>query len=268
MAPNESEQKPLAGIGVLVTRPAHQAEALCALIEAAGGTPIRFPVLEIAEPADSSALDAVLDHLDQFDLAVFISANAVERAIGHIRAQGGLPSRLRVAAVGRASAKALERLGRAPDFYPKGQFNSEALLALDEMQDLDGQRVVIFRGEGGRELLADTLTERGAQVEYAEVYRRVKPDSDTAGLLRRWARGEVDLAIATSNEGLHNLFELVGKLGRAWLRQTPLIVVSERTRELARELGFTAEVLVADQPGDEALVAAATRWRRRQQSED
>lgn len=250
----------LTGVGVLVTRPAHQADGLCRLIEAAGGRAIRFPVLEIAEPRDPAALQAVIDRLDEYDLALFISANAVERGLARVEARGPWPARLRTAAIGAASARELERRGRRVDVRPQGRYDSEALLALPQLQDLRGQRVVIFRGEGGRELLADTLRGRGAHVDYAEVYRRVPPAApDVAGLLRRWEGGEIQVVAVTSSEGLHSLCSLLPPPARPRLYCTPLVVVSERMLQLAQELGFTARIVVAERAADDAIVAAIGR---------
>ena len=252
----------LQGVYVLVTRPAHQAEALCVLIESHGGHALRFPVLEIADPADTGPLHAVIDRLQDYELAIFISANAVNKAMNLVRARRDWPAGLRIAAIGRGSARELERFGHRADLCPPRKFDSEALLALPEMQDVAGKRIVIFRGDGGREHLADTLTARGARVEYAEAYRRVRPEADTGRLLRHWARGELDVITVTSSEGLHNLYDMVGKLGRQWLRKTPLVVASERMVPLARELGFRLPPVVAEDATDEAMAAALRAWRR------
>lgn len=250
----------LAGIGVLVTRPAHQADGLCRLIEAAGGRAVRFPVLEIAEPHNPAALRPVMDRIEDYDLALFVSANAVERGLARIAARGPWPPRLRTVAIGAASARELERRGRRADIRPRGRYDSEALLALPQLQDLRGRRVVIFRGEGGRELLADTLRRRGAEVDYAEVYRRVRPTApDTAGLLQRWEGGEIQVVVVTSNEGLRNLCSLLPSPARPRLYRTPLVVVSERMLQLAQELGFTAPIVVAERAADDAIVAAIGR---------
>ena len=251
----------LTGIGILVTRPAHQAGHLCELIQAAGGCAISYPVLEIGEPEDTRTLHEQLERLNDFDIAIFISPNAVQRAFPFIDAHGGLPANIQIATVGRGSARELQRLGREPDICPDNRFDSETLLAMDEMLDVDGKAVIIFRGEGGRAMLANTLRERGAEVEYAEVYRRIRPDADNGVLLKAWEQGELDIITATSSEGLRNLYAMVGEEGRPWLRQTPLVVISERTVIVAEELGFDGAIIVADAANDEAMVEAVNRWR-------
>lgn len=245
---------PLAGRAVLVTRPAHQAGQLAELIEAAGGKAVLFPVLEILEAADVGMINALIDRLDEFDLAIFISPNAVNKAMNLIRGRRELPAGLKIAAVGRGSSKELKRYGIAEIIAPQAQFDSEHLLALPEMQHVAGKRIIIFRGEGGRELLGDTLAARGAQIEYAECYRRGKPDASAAGLLYLWARGELHAVSVTSTEGLRNLFEMVGKLGREWLKKTPLFVPHARIAEAARELGVKQIKVTPN--GDEGCVAA------------
>lgn len=252
----------LRGAGVLVTRPDHQADRLCALIEAAGGRAIRFPVLAIAASHDNAPALALIARLAQYDLAVFISANAVEHGLDLIETQpGALPPQLKIAAVGAATARELHRrLGRDPDLTPQGRYDSEALLALPQLQTVAGWRIAIFRGEGGRELLADTLRERGAAVEYAEVYRRVTPAADGAALAAQLVRGDVDIVTVTSSEGLRNLLQLAGDENSKRLRQLPLVAVSERTAALAHDLGFAQPAVVAREASDQGLVEAVARW--------
>lgn len=253
-----SASLPLAGRGIVVTRPAHQAGGLVALIRAAGGNPIAFPVLEILDAEDQRPLIALIDRLDEFDLAVFISPTAVNKAMNLVTARRALPPWLQVAAVGRGSSRELRRYGIAEVIAPAARFDSEALLELPELEDVAGKRVVIFRGEGGRELLGDTLASRGARVEYAECYRRGKPNLDVAPLMKAWARSELDAIVITSSEGLRNLFDMVGKLGQAWLKRTPLFVPHERIARAARELGLAS--VIVTRAGDEGLLAAMVEF--------
>lgn len=265
--PERTRERPLDGVGVLVTRPRDQAEPLCRLIEAAGGTAIRFPALEIAPSKDVEALNRLIDRLDDFHMAIFISPNAVNKAMNLVRSRrGGLPAHLAVAGVGRGSARELRHFGIENAITPKGRFDSEALLELAEFQAVHGKHIVIFRGDGGRELLANALAERGAQVEYAECYRRMKPAADVGPLLKAWARGEIDVVTVTSVEALRNLYDMVGKLGQQWLVKTPIVVVSERLSEACRELGFKHPAIVAAQAGDEAILDAVRAWHAAQKS--
>lgn len=250
----------LGGLGILVTRPAHQAEPLCELIEAAGGKAIRFPVLEIVDPENISPVVEIIKGLDVYDLAIFISPNAVNKAMNLIHTHATLPENMQIAAVGKSSARALQKLGHRVDLFPEKRFNSEALLEMAELQHVKGKKIIIFRGDGGRELLADTLRQRGAEVVYANCYRRIRPKSNVSRLLKSWARGDVDLITVTSNEGLHNLYEMVGGLGREWLKKTPILVISERLRAYAKELGFVHEPILAESPSDAAIMQAMVNW--------
>lgn len=243
----------LGGLGVLVTRPAPQAAGLCSLIRAAGGRVFEFPALEILPVGNSPHLRQIFSDLAGFQLAIFVSANAVQYAEPWIREAGGLPPGFRLAAVGRATARAMERGLRPPEIVPAAGFDSESLLACPELQEMAGRRVLILRGEGGRPLMGDELRRRGAEVVYAEVYRRGCPDLDPAPLLERWE--QVQLVIATSQELLDNLLHLFGPEGAAALRTPPLLVISPRLADYARSLGF-ARVVLAREASDQALVEA------------
>jgi uroporphyrinogen-III synthase len=246
----------LQGLRVLVTRPADQARRLCKAIDAGGGEAYCLPAIEIRDPVDSYHLEAVVDALATYDLGIFISVNAVTRGLDYIMDRGDWPANVSIATVGASSAEALAAYGLTADLVPEHVFNSEALLELDELQDMSGQRVVIFRGNGGRELLRDTLLARGAEVDYVEVYRRVCPLVDARDILHYWQPGTLDIITITSNEALQNLFDMAGVQGQPLLRKLPLLVASTRQAALAKQLGFMQQPLVAEHASDEAIVAA------------
>ena len=241
---------------MLVTRPAGQAAGLCRLAEAAGYEAVQLAAIEIREPVDLEALQALVGALHSYDLAVFISVNAVTRGLDYILARRDWPQHVKIATVGASSAAALREYGLAPDLVPAHRFNSEALLALDALQDMHGKRVVILRGNGGREHLRETLRARGAVVEYVEVYRRACPEIDPQLMRALLQPGALDVVTVTSNETLQNLFAMAGEEGRSLLRALPLVVVSERQALLAQELGFEHTAMVAENAGDAALVEA------------
>jgi uroporphyrinogen-III synthase len=246
----------LQGLRVLVTRPAGQADRLHGLIAAAGGRPVRLPAIEIHDTLEMQHLQQVLMQLERYDLAVFISVNAVEKTMEYCRFLSRWPDTVKIATVGARSAGAIESFGLSVDLVPKHRFSSEALLALPELQDMTGRRVVIFRGNGGRDTLRDTLVERGAGVDYVEVYRRVCPDVDPGSLLHLWQPGVLDVITVTSNETLQNLYDMAGTEGQAALCKIPLVVVSQRQVELAGTLGFAHAPLVAENASDDAIVHA------------
>ena len=143
-----------------------------------------FPVLEIRDTNYPRPLLDAIARLDEFDLAIFISPNAVEKAMARINATRKFPPSLTVVAVGQGTRNALRRFGVHDVTMPSGRFDSEALLEFAGIERSTGKHILIFRGDGGRELLGETLLKRGATVTYVECYRRVRPEADTAPLLQ------------------------------------------------------------------------------------
>lgn len=213
----------LAGIGVLVTRPDHQAAQLVDAIEAEGGKAIRFPAIEIVPRSDADiAADA--GQLQQPDITIFVSANAVRFGLQY----AGPAS---VAAIGPATAAAIEAAGQAVDIRPATGFDSMQLLAEPRMHDVAGKVVRIIRGNAGRELLATTLGARGATVEYLPVYSRQAPQPEVTevdALERDLRSGKIDVVTIMSVETLANLVSILPAACRDLLRQTLLVSPAER----------------------------------------
>ena len=249
----------LAGLTVVNTRPAHQAKPLSDLITAAGGSVIEFPVIEITPPSDPENLYSQLTHLARANMAIFISANAVEAGINALGGPDRWPNNVVIGAVGKATAAKICTLGLDCALVAPEPFNTEALLTLPELQDMKGISVKIFRGEGGRELLAQTLSERGADVEYIECYRRITPESNPKDLYDCWDEKRVLLIVVTSNEGLENMFNLVEQDHRPDLLSTPLVVVSQRAVNKAKELGFKITPEISANASNEAILETLFR---------
>lgn len=256
-----ADTKPLAGVRVLVTRPAAQAQSLIQHIERAGGAAIHFPTLEIVAAHDNPELERVLADVTRFDYAIFISPNAVTRGLGRLRARGDLPARLTVAAIGRGTARALAEAGIKNSVMPVDGSDSEALLARPELQQVAGKYIVIFRGKGGRELLGNTLRARGARVDYAECYKRVRPSTDARPLSARLCANDIDIVTVTSVESLRNLDAMLDDNARACLRRLPIVVVGTRQAEACRALGIQTPPWIAQDAGDDAIVVAIQAWR-------
>jgi uroporphyrinogen-III synthase len=246
---------PLRGAGIVITRPARQAAVLAQQIAAVGGTPLIFPTIAILPPDDTRALDDVRRRLAQFDYAIFVSANAAEFGIGDPAAW---PAALPAFAPGRGTAAALAGAGIGDVRQPRTTMDSEGLLELDEFTAPSGKRVVIFRGGTGRDLLADTLTERGAHVTRVDCYRRARPQSGAEGLVAAWRERRVDAITLTSSEGLDNLWEMLDSYGRSELAATPAFVSHPRIAERAHALKL-ARVIVAE-PTDAGLIASLLQY--------
>lgn len=230
----------LAGRHIVVTRPEAQAAPLARMIEAAGGVAIRFPLLQIAPVNDPAALFAARDRLDDFSFAVFVSPNAVAYALPILLAGRSWPAHLQALAVGPGTVKALAEAGVHGCLAPVERFDSEGLLALPELaaEYLLGRQVVIFRGDGGRELLADTCRERGAEVVCVTCYQRRGPAQGFLPLIDAWKNGRLDAIVVSSSEGLAYLLEGLDAAGWDYLRQTPLFVPHARIADLARVAGL------------------------------
>lgn len=252
----------LTGRHIVVTRPAGQATHLAEALFERGAHPLLFPVLAIDAVADPTPLLDAAIRLDQYDWAMFVSPNAVDKSLAVILAERDWPAAVRVATVGRSSEQALQRHGIANVVAPTDRFDSEALLALPAFASVAGQRVIIFRGDGGRDLFGDTLKARGARVDYLTCYRRTRPTTDPAPLLKLWSEGKLDAMTLTSSEGLRNLWEMIGKLGQGWLRRTPTFVPHARIAEQAGALGL--HNVVTTGPADAGLIAGLTDYFSRQ----
>lgn len=252
---------PLAGRTIAVTRPRAQAAPLAEAIAAAGGLPLIVPLLEISAAADPRPLAEAAARLADYALAVFISPNAVNHALPMLLAQGPWPAASRPAAVGQGTLRALAERGIPGGIAPTERFDSEALLALPELaaENIAGRRVAIFRGDGGRELLADTLRKRGAHVDCIACYRRSGP-ADLTPLLAAWRSGRLAAMTVSSSEGLRHLAEALDADGLEFLRRTPVFVPHARIAETARDAGIVRVILT--DAADAGLVAGlhAYNW--------
>lgn len=244
----------LQGIGVVVTRPRPAAEALAGELAREGARPFVFPALAIEPLPDSPELDRALARLAASDIAIFVSANAVDHGLARARRLGPWPERTRVAAIGEATAHALRNYGFDAVISPAGRHDSEQLLAHPELKAVEGRNILIFRGRGGRGELREALQARGARVTYAECYRRVRPEADPAPLLEAWRRGEIQAVSVLSAETLENFMAMIGETGVGFAHATALVVPHEAIARHAAARQF--ERIVVAPPGGAAMARA------------
>ncbi len=263
--PTFSGARPLAGIAILVTRPADQADDLCRAIDDQGGRAIRFPTIEIAPCGDPERARGVLDRLTDYDLAIFVSKNAVDEAVALLGDQCSVLDGIDVMAMGTATAAVLERVVSRAITVNAGA-DSTSLAAMDALDEaaIRGQRIVIVRGEGGREWLGDTLRARGATVDYAEVYRRVRPRYAPETIRSMWRGAAPDVVVVTSRTGLENLLALLNDDERARLYRSQLVVMGERLLEGTEQFIFPP--MLATESSNAGILAAIRQWAEQSRS--
>ncbi|MFM0401333.1 fused uroporphyrinogen-III synthase HemD/membrane protein HemX [Paraburkholderia aspalathi] len=270
---NASSSVDKAAFTVVITRPAGQSNELIAQLAAAGVAVLDFPLIDIAPVTDEAPLRAALASLERYALVVFVSPNAVDHAFA--RSDAIWPHALPIGVVGPGSVQALARHGVAAPAYTiisppsvadddTARFDSEGLFAAIDTAlgatSLEGKRVLIVRGDGGREWLADRLREAGAEVETVAAYRRLVPEPSIGG----WARVHALLAgaphawLLTSSEGVRNLHELAQEHLTAeeitQLKHANLVTPHPRIAQTARALGFDS--ITVSGAGDERIARA------------
>lgn len=251
---------PLHGVGVLVTRPELQAMPLCRMLQNQGATTLRMPVMEIRPLKERRDLATQLGILENFDVIIFNSANAVRFGASFLDQKRDLT----LAAVGPATTRALNQAGYRVAIQPLGSFDTEGLLAHPRLQHVSGNRFLLVKGSGGRPLLEQELTRRGATVVSADVYERVPVDPSAAlltSLQERLAAGEMHVITATSLEIASRLLILAPPGLRAEFERAHWVVPGERVAAALLKLGLQAPLLTADSAEDQDLVAALIRWR-------
>lgn len=244
---------PLSGLTIVVTRPRRQAESTARTLRAAGASVIELPVLEIVPIA--CAIDA--DTLAQAYAAIFVSANAVENGLPCLRENGGLPDKIRIASIGHATTCALNKAGFVDVVSPQQSIDSEGLLAMPQLQEeqVKGQHVILVRGKsaaGGRKLLEESLSARGAKVVVAECYERrewVPPRTQIESLIDTLKSNFAVMALSV--ETLDSLMKLFVR-HESWLKSAWLLVPHARVAAAASarkfmhvaEIGMSADALI------------------------
>ena len=240
----------LAAKRILLIRPQRQEDQLLSMLENSGADVTHIPVMRIEPIVESQQIKTRILEVDNFHKAIFVSGNAAELGIEWIdKFWPMLPVGIEYFAVGERTA-ALLKEADINALCPSGRQNSETLLQLTQLQELDNQRVIIFRGVGGREILAETLIERGARVEYCELYRRVI-DTQQLALAQQQ---ESDCLVAHSGE----LIQAMGEAESSLFADTALVVPSERVAAIATALGYR-RVISAENALPESMLAAVRR---------
>lgn len=242
---------------ILVTRPSPAGEQLVNRLQALGLAAYHFPLIEFTPGRQLNELPQHFAHLADGALVIVLSQHVIQYANAVLsQTTRKWPIEYTWFAIGRTTALQLHATSHRHVHYPQGRETSEALLQLPELQQIAGKDVVILRGNGGRELLGDTLKQRGATVRYCECYQRVQKHYNGAEEAYRWYQRKVSTLVVTSGEMLHQLYQLMPDwYQKNWLLHCQLVVVSERLAIQASELGWQ-NIRIADNADNDALLRA------------
>lgn len=246
----------LAGKQIVITRPVKQAVQIKQWLEQQQAVVSLFPLIDI-KAVEAQNLSAV----KQADWLIFISANAVEYGLMQLASENIGLSGKTIAAIGKKTANKLAQAGMTIDVVPDETFTTESFLELAATQSVEDQHIVIFRGKAGREHLAKVLRQRGASIEYVEVYQRSCPTQSNQTLKYRWHEQLLDMIVITSSEGLHNLYSISKG---DWIKGVPLLLGSQRMKMAAINLGHKGKIIMSDNPSDEAVLHSLTHWAKQE----
>lgn len=274
----------LHGLHILVTRPIAQAEPWAKQLEALGAQVTVQPMLSIEPLQEAQDKQQIINRVlafAEYQKAIFVSQNAVQYGLQWLdQYWPQLPIEVEFFAIGQATAALLnESVDVGMVYCATEAMNSESLLAHPQLQSIDGEKIIIFRGKGGRTVLADTLTARGAQVDYCALYERVAPTltlepsalglkpsaspskSSTAQPINTDYRHTHKPAIVAvhSGETLSNLCAIITPADLLWLQQQTIVVPGQRVADLAHKAQFV-NVIVAKNASHESMVSAIAEW--------
>lgn len=267
---------------IVITRPEAQAAPWAEQLLRLGFNSARLNLLEISAVADETKIRAIKNKILDFDLyqkVIFVSQNAVEHGMNWLEDYWPqLPMGIDYFAVGATTAKKLADYGvEVQDLAvsASGGMTSEDLLSAEHLQDVDGEKILIFRGCGGRGHLAEELRKRGAWVDYCELYERGLPAVASEQLQQLFAATETPgkeiIVSLHSGESLQNLLVVLMQLPatqqttvRAWLHNILLLVPSQRIVDAAQAAGFK-RIICAENATDNAMTAALLDYCRTQE---
>ncbi|PIJ50777.1 uroporphyrinogen-III synthase [Erwinia sp. OLTSP20] len=242
---------------ILVTRPSPAGDELVTRLRATGRAAWALPLIEFTPGHDLAALPHLIAGLQAGDLLFALSQHAVSYAQPALdKTKVRWPATVDYYAIGRRTALALHSVCARPVVWPEERETSEILIQLPALQNVAGKQALILRGNGGRELLATTLTERGATVKLVECYQRCAKHYDGAVEGKRWRERNIATLVVTSGDMLQQLYQLFPEVDREeWLLHCRLIVISARLATLARESGWR-DITVAEGADNDALLRA------------
>lgn len=256
----------LQGLTVLVTRPHPAGARTSERILALGGQALHYPVLAFGPPPDQSAYLKAMAMLPTQAWLIFISPQAVIASLPQLLTlKSQLLPTVRVACVGEATAALLRAAGFQHVVCPDHDYSSEGLLALPALQTVEGVSIAVIRGVGGREKIDRVLSERKANVLPVIAYERHCPTPSAAlqaSIVAALREHRIDVMLGASFQSVEYLKQLLGEDLWPWVRDIPLVVMSERIQQLSKALGFL-HVFVSDTASERGVLHTLVKERNR-----
>lgn len=248
-------------LNIVITRPIHQSQELTRAVVQLGGMPILFPTIEIRDTNDNSLFHKVKNNLTLYHKVIFCSVNAATKVIS---ANVSFPPHLPIYAMGKATADLLSTSGIKIEYYPQQKINSESLLQHPTLQDIENENILIFSGEGGRNLLLSRLANRGAHVTKVAVYQRVCPKVKTEVIQKLFSfkANNTRVLVCLSAENLRNLHSILRTAKHEeWLDKQYLLTISPRIARYAKFFGFKdQQIILSEQPSTQGIIETLISW--------
>ncbi len=247
----------LENLNVVITRPMDQSISLKNKVQALGGVPHVLSTLEIIPLPQDKRMLKIFSDINHYDMLIFTSRNAVNQAAPYFTEK----VKTRIAAIGPGTADALIKYSLPVHLMPIAEYNSENLMALPYFQSIQGKRILLVSGKGGRTYLEEELSKRQAIVEKIAVYRRELPDVSLDRISAITTLTNV-IIISTSCESFQNLITLMrGFKKQNWLYATPILIISQRMRHYALTQELQANLMILAKNGtDEAILERLIKW--------
>lgn len=240
------EKRPLSGRRIVITRARSQANGFVRALEDLGAEAIEFPTIEIVPPKNYDSLDRTLQKIEEYDWIIFTSVNGVSyfsARLAHLKRDIGILSKIRVAAIGPETARAVESLGVAPQVVPE-EYRAEAILEKLSPEEMRGLKVLVPRAAQARDILAQTLRQWGAEVDVVEAYRTVAAGSDPKWMRALLLRREADMVTFTSSSTVSHFVALfAGANVKELLASAAVACIGPITQSTAEEMGVRVDVV-------------------------
>ena len=246
-------------MSILVTRPTPSGEELVEQLKKLGLSTYHAPLISIIPGTELPLLATKLSSLTQDDQVFLLSKNAVWHAHSALQHRGlAWPDKLSYYAIGPSTGKFFKQItGKTITWSDEGE-TSEIILSLPELQYLAAKKVLLLRGNGGREHLASILSERGANVDYCECYSRQPIDYDPSQFNAQWRSAGISTIVITSGQILSLLTHLITDENKEWWFSRRLVVVSQRIANIAQSMGWQ-NIDIASSADNNALISALTQ---------